>query len=391
MKKLFSLVLSVILSILGLGTPTDDLVPVPEREGVPTQENIELFERIFESETAWLASLQLPNGAIPMTYTPNGQVKMNPYFADFAALALLDKSDEYSDEVKKYMDWHFSHLNTAETDHNGVDGTIYDYEITLKDGEITDESIALYKKKNSYDSVDSYAATFLMVLNKYYNETGDSEYIISHSSEVQRIVNAMFAMYHKGLTIAKPEWKVKYLMDNCEVYEGAVAAAELFENILCAYDSSLESTQKKCADAAVEIAQTIEDELWMPRAGHYKVGIYKILKIIPSDIFAWNKYYPCATAQLFPIVHGLIAPNTERANMLYDRFCEEYDWANFQYDDVFYWGANLQAAVMMNDIEQVVVYMTNYAELIDTHDYPLYNADAARVCLAANMLLEKYS
>ena len=143
------------------------------------------------------------------------------------------------------------------------------------------------------------------------------------------------------------------------------------------------------ADFAVNIAQTIEDELWMPRAGHYKVGIYRYFDI-PSDLFRWRKYYPCATAQLFPIIHGLIAPNTERANMLYDRFCEEYDWANFRYDDIFYWGANLQAAVVMNDIEQVVVYMTNYAELIDTHDYPLYNADAARVCLAANMLLEEY-
>lgn len=389
MKKIFSIVLSFILSILGLGTPTDDLAPVPERDGVPTQENIELFERIFESETEWLASLQLSNGAIPMTYTPDGTVKMNPYFADFAALALLDKADEYSDEVKRYMDWHFGHLNTEKTDHNGVDGTIYDYEITLKNGEITDESIAIYKKENSYDSVDSYAATFLMVLNKYYNETGDSQYIIDHSNEIQRIINAMLAMCYKGLTVAKPEWEVKYLMDNCEVYEGALAAAELFENVLCAYDDSLKSVQKKCADFAVNIAQTIEDELWMPRAGHYKVGIYRYFDI-PSDLFRWRKYYPCATAQLFPIIHGLIAPNTERANMLYDRFCEEYDWANFRYDDIFYWGANLQAAVVMNDIEQIVVYMTNYAELIDTHDYPLYNADAARVCLSANMLLEKY-
>ena len=389
MKKIFSIVLSFILSILGLGTPTDDLAPVPERDGVPTQENIELFERIFESETEWLASLQLSNGAIPMTYTADGTVKMNPYFADFAALALLDKADEYSDEVKRYMDWHFGHLNTEKTDHNGVDGTIYDYEITLKNGEITDESIAIYKKENSYDSVDSYAATFLMVLNKYYNETGDSQYIIDHSNEIQRIINAMLAMCYKGLTVAKPEWEVKYLLDNCEVYEGALAAAELFENVLCAYDDSLKSVQKKCADFAVNIAQTIEDELWMPRAGHYKVGIYRYFDI-PSDLFRWRKYYPCATAQLFPIIHGLIAPNTERANMLYDRFCEEYDWANFRYDDIFYWGANLQAAVVMNDIEQVVVYMTNYAELIDTHDYPLYNADAARACLAANMLLEKY-
>jgi len=389
MKKLLALIFSAILSFFSITAPGEDLLPIPEREGVPTQENIELFETIFESETRWLASLQLENGAIPMNYAPNGEVKMNPYFADFAALALLDKADEYSSMVKKYMDWHFSHLNTAKTDHNGIDGTIYDYIITLKDGKITDESISIVKNKKSYDSVDSYAATFLMVLNKYYNKTGDSEYIVSHSSEIQRIINALFSTYHKGMTTAKPEWQVKYLMDNSEVYEGLLAAAELFENVLCPYNPELEAIEKKCADAALEILQTIEDELWRPVSGRYEVGIRKIVKI-PSDLFSWNKYYPCATAQLFPIIHGVIAPNTERANKLYDKFCEKYDWESFDYPDVYYWGANLQAAVAMNDIDRVVTYMTNYAELTQNHAYPLYNADAARVCLAANSLLQKY-
>ena len=272
MKKLFFLFLSFILSVSGIITPADDLSPVPERQGIPTQENIELFETVLESETAWLASLQLENGAIPMTYIPNGEVKVNPYFADFAALALLDKAKEYSGTVKKYMDWHFSHLNTAQSDHNGIDGTIYDYTVTLKNGKITDESITVLDGKKSYDSTDSYAATFLMVLNKYYNKTADSKYIIAHSAEIQRIINAMFSTYHNGMTMAKPEWQVKYLMDNSEVYEGALAAAELLKNVLCKENPALEATQKKCTDAATEIAQTIEDELWIPLAGYYETG-----------------------------------------------------------------------------------------------------------------------
>ena len=390
MKKLLALIFSAILTFLGITTPGEDLLPLPEREGIPTQENIELFETIFESETKWLASLQLENGAIPMTYTPNGTVSMNPYFADFAALALLDKADEYSGVVKKYTDWHFSHLNTAETDHNGIDGTIYDYTITLKDGKITDESVTVLKKKKTYDTIDSYAATFLSVLNKYYNKTGDSEYIIAHSEEIQRIINALFATYHKGMTIAKPEWPVKYLMDNCEVYEGLLNAAELFENVLSPLGAEFEAIEKKCADAAIEVLQTIEKELWTPVSDYYEVGIRKLVKI-PSDIFYWKKYYPCATAQLFPIIHGVIAPNTERANKLYDKFCETYDWENFDYPDDFYWGANLQAAVKMNDMDRIVTYMTNYAELIEAHAYPLYNADAARVSLSAYALLQKYA
>ncbi len=389
MKKLLAAIYAFIMTVFGLAAPGDDLLPVAPREGVPTEENIALFREVYETEMEWLASLQLDNGAIPMTPVKNGEVRMNPYFADFAALALLDEADEYVDEVKAYMEWHFDHLNTAETDYNGVDGTIYDYLITVKDGKAAGETIAMYKRNYSYDSTDSYAATFLSVLNKYYNETGDSEYIIAHADEIERIINAMFATFHKGLTYAKPDWRVKYLMDNCEVYEGLLDAAELYGNVLNGLGDNYKATADRCAAAAVEVAETIETQLWLPYFGHYQVGAWKIIGTT-SDIFSWNKYYPCATAQLFPIIHGLIEPNTERANKLYDKFCESYNWENFEYDDVFYWGANLQAAVMMNDIDRVVTYMTNYAELTDDHAYPLYNADAARVCLAMNMLLEKY-
>lgn len=45
--------------------------------------------------------------------------------------------------------------------------------------------------------------------------------------------------------------------------------------------------------------------------------------------------------------------------------------------------------VKMNDIDRIVGYMTNYTELMKTHAYPLYNADAAKVSLAANIMLEK--
>lgn len=389
MKRIIALIYSFILTFFGATVPGDDLVPVAPREGVPTEENIALFREIFETETAWLASLQLDNGAIPMTPVKNGEVRMNPYFADFAALALLEKPDEYADEVKAYTDWHFAHLNTADTDYNGVDGTIYDYLIEVKNGKAVGETIAMYKRNYSYDSTDSYAATFLSVLNKYYNETGDSEYIISHAEEIERIINAMLATYHKGMTYAKPDWRVKYLMDNCEVYEGLLDAVELYGNVLSGLGADYKATADKCAACAAEVADTIESQLWMPMLGHYQVGAWKNSGLT-SDVFFWNKYYPCATAQLFPVIHGLIEPNTERANKLYDKFCESYKWESFEYDDVFYWGANLQAAVMMNDIDRVVTYMTNYAELTDDHAYPLYNADAARVCLGASMLLERY-
>lgn len=101
-------------------------------------------------------------------------------------------------------------------------------------------------------------------------------------------------------------------------------------------------------------------------------------------------YYPCATAQLFPILSGLIEPNTERAETLYNKFSDTYDWEKFDYPDDFYWGANVYTAALMNDLDRVVTYMTEYKALMDGgHKYPLYNADIARASMAAYIMLEK--
>ncbi len=367
--------------------PAADLEPVSVTQEVASDENTALFRKIFETETAYLASLQLENGAIPMTYSENGTLTMNPYFADFAAFALLDDADEYADEVKKYMDWHFAHLNTKETDYNGVDGTIYDYKITVTDGKVAEEKISETDGKKSYDSTDSYAATFLMVLNKYYDKTDNKDYILSHRKNIDRIVGAMFSTLHKGLTFAKPDYEVKYLMDNCEVYEGAVSAVTLFSDVICPVDSSYDMTLEKCKKTSEEIASAIEKNLWNAQENHYEAGIFRNGKA--AYAFSWEEFYPSATAQLFSIIHGAIGADTQHAELLYDSFCKAFDWQNFKTPSEYCWGSNVLAAAMMNDVESVVCYMENYAEIFEKHEYPLYNADSARVCMAAYIMLER--
>ncbi|MBR3948600.1 MAG: hypothetical protein IKJ70_04265 [Clostridia bacterium] len=377
-----------LLSLLGIPFSAPDLEPLEPVEAVATEEQLQLFKQIFESETQWLSTLQLENGAIPMTYSANGNLTMNPYFADFAALALLDDAEKYAGNVKAYMDWHFNHLNTAKEDFNGLDGTIYDYVITMKDGEIESEVVSTPENADSYDTTDSYAATFLTVLDKYLNKTGDSAYIIDNAEDIKRITNVMFATLQNGLTYAKHNHRVKYLMDNCEVYEGAIAATNLFEEIVKGGKTEYIDMRDDCEKLISTVKESINRKLWNFVGGYYSPGITAYVRI-PTKIFSWNTYYPQATSQLFPIICGVIEPDTERARNLYERFSETYHWEAFEYPDVFCWGANVQAAAIMNDVESVAEYMGNYLPLTEKHSWPLYNMDSARVAMAAYNMLQK--
>ncbi len=391
MNKIISLAISLymmVMSFFGVTVTPPDLKPGEMYQGTASQEQLELFTEIFEKETAFLASMQLENGALPMTYAKNGELTVNPYFADFAALALLDKSELYADNVVKYMDWHFAHLNTAEEDFNGLDGTIYDYKITMKDGSIADERESTPENADSYDTTDSYAATFLTVLYKYFQKTGDGEYLAKHSADIRRIADVMFATLQNGLTYAKHNHRVKYLMDNCEVYEGAVAAEKIFEEIVRRGETEYADIKTDCAKLAETVRNSINNKLWNYIGGFYAPGITAYVTI-PTKIFSWNIYYPQATSQLFPIICGVIDPGSDRAKSLYEKFCDTYHWEAFDYPDDFYWGANVYAAAVMNDLDSVTEYMENYLPLTEKHSWPLYNMDIARTSMAAKIIIDR--
>lgn len=391
MNTVISFIMSLyfaVISLLGIPFEAPDLGKTELNSAVATEENIALFKKVYETETEWIASLQLENGALPMTYAANGEIRVNPYFADFAALALLDNAESYGDNVVKYMDWHFEHLNTAEEDFNGLDGTIYDYVITMKDGSIKSEAVAHPDNADSYDTTDSYAATFLTVVYKYFCKTGDSDYLLSHAEDLERITSVIFSNLQNGLTYAKPNHRVKYLMDNCEVYEGAVAAAGIFEEMVLCGRSEYASLRDDFSELITTVKNNINYKLWNFVGGYYRPGIAAYVSV-PTKIFSWDLYYPQATSQLFPIICGVIEPDTERAQYLYGKFCESFEWERFDYPDDFYWGANVYAAALMNDLDRVVTYMTEYSAVMEKHSWPLYNMDSARTSMAAYIMLER--
>lgn len=363
-------------------TPT---VPTTTRPTIRLEASeVARYQNIVDTENRWLADMQLSDGALPMTPIENGTVKVTPYFSDFVALSLLNQADRYATNVKAYMDWHFAHLNTAATDYNGVDGTIYDYNVTVENGVVVKEAIVMQDGKKSYDSTDSYAATFLMVLQKYVEKTGDTAYILAHKEQIGRIVEALFATMVGDLTLAKPDYRVKYLMDNCEVYEGMLAGAKLYKEVLVPADKTQTLMLNRLEQGAARVADGIEQRMW--------TGSFYHPALDEGDGVAWRfdwmEFYPSAAAQTFPIMHGLIATDSQRAQDLYAGFCNAYKWENMDIPDRFYWGSNVYTAALMGDVERVSAYMSLYERVMTRHLFPLYNADAAKVSMAAYLMTQ---
>lgn len=344
------------------------------------------YQNLIQNESQWLVSLQLDNGSFPMTATKDGTVKVSPYFSDFAALALLEAGNKYAEPVRKYMDWHFAHINTAEQDYNQVDGTIYDYNENVADTHHA-VSESYIDNKKSYDSTDSYAATFLSVLWHYYSATGDAAYITSHADTIDRIVNALFSTMDNGLTWAKPDYKIKYLMDNCEVYQGLSDASRLYSQALSGRTDKLNQI-----NGGKDSVQGKIGTLWTDgQDGHY-------FSYAGQGGFSWNTFYADATCQVFVITNGVVSPDSDRAKLVYNNFnkywstgAASHSWEKFDTTDSFYWGELAYAAALMGDVGRVDTYMDFYMKYPGkNHNYPLYNADCAKVVRAAYLMLNYY-
>ena len=348
----------------------------------------EILEYVWKNELAYLASMQLSNGALPMTRVPNGTLSMNPYFADTAAEALLTAGRKYQSQVKKYIVWHMDHINTAAQDESGVDGTIYDYEISVKNNKIVKESIVVKDGRKHYDSTDSYAATFLSLLRSYAEKTGDKAFLQQYYSKVNRIYSAMIhTMSENHLTGAKPSYNAEYLMDNCEVYKGAADAAWLYRHV---YNGKGDAAGRaaKAEKTADGIQNAIHKYLWKDHLNAYLPSLW-------HSTTDWNTFYADATCQLFPALFGVDDISSGRSKQLYEEFNRHYgngnpgqSWQNIDIPETFFWGLLPRWASVMGDNQSVVSYAKQYKKVMKKHAYPLYNADIGHVAIACYNVLQ---
>lgn len=255
------------------------------------------MESVVKRMTAqlnWLRSCQIlqpgssADGAI-RKYPDQGWIM--PYFSNFAAMAMLEDPAAHP-LVERYLNWYLRNLED--------NGTMLDYHY--------DENFC--GKTARPDSEDSYAGTYLSLVCAYHYRTGQTAWVRQNLPLLKKITGVIInLMDWDGLTFALAGYRVKYLMDNCETYRGLKDFADLLYYL---GDQDAGHYQAK----AKSMAAGIERTLWNAAGRYYhasKTGWFKSRVNI-------KQFYPDAACQVFPVLYGLIKPDSDRAIHLYQMF-----------------------------------------------------------------------
>jgi hypothetical protein len=253
----------------------------------------------IKAASGYLDKQQLKDGAILY-----GSI-IHPYFGNIAARGWLRDPNKDAN-VLKWLMWYVAHLNVSDYWGSNSAGTIYDYDTA--NGVTMAPVMEANTSHPHADSIDSYAATFLTLCADCWN-TEDSAlqgWITANKRALDNVAAAIYAVLDPtdGMTVAKPDYPQKYLMDNSEVCQGLKAYGQL-----CA-DLGDGSGHTKHLLAAQKINLAIR--------GMWDGARLPVSKGGPAPTL--SKFYPDAIAQLYPILCGVVTPNDPIAKIAYEGF-----------------------------------------------------------------------
>ena len=323
-------------------------------EKVENIRKINKLKKFADNDLIFLSGLQLESGAFPTYANTSGSESINPYFSDYVAIALLNRPDLYAENVKKYINWHFAHLN--------ADGTIYDYYMDGKEE----------KTNGTYDSTDSYAATFLMLLEKYCEKTEDINFITEHKSKVISVYTSMISTLHNGLTYAREDYPIIYTMDNSEVYAALLESEKLFKLL----DES--GLANDCLEKSSQLKTELNKQLWNKNC-YFETGINKEDGTV-SHKYLLNEYYPSGLAQLFPVIYNAV--DTEKKMSVYYDAKRRFDIGSVAFKEDYYCFVAL-AAASVGDVDYLIQYKNKFSATI-----PLGNSTVPYVAIVLNSVYE---
>ncbi len=257
-----------------------------------------VYTDAYSAQTRW----RHPGVKILATYNmPVGKkTTVNPYIVSLLSIHAV-RHERIIDDVRNFINWYFTHLNYP--DKYGLTGTIYDYSVSEK-SEMHDRD---------YDSIDGYAGIFLVLLEAYYNKTGDTVLIKKNWQKIKDIAYLISMLQDRdGLTKVTPDNSTKYLMNNCEAF-GGIAAFNRLSVMMGAEDKYYRNVERSLKEAIIRLfSDTSEHNFYWAIAGN---TLHKS---------SWKTPYPDAFAQLFPILHGLIEKDAVSTRQIWGRFIEIY-------------------------------------------------------------------
>ena len=313
------------------------------------------YQNNFNATSNWVSKFQLADGAL--LYTPQ---QIDPYFSNIGAIGMT-KDPARMPQVVAWMNWYINHLNWP--DKWGLYGTTYNY--TVNNGVETPTYDA--------DSTDSYAATFLSLAWNAW-QSGDSQaqaYIKTLSYQLEVIGQVLTQMQQSdGLTWAKPDYQIKYMMDNSEGYRGLRDLASLYQNAFG------DQTEAAYFNNAANAMQNGLLSMWMN-------GVWAVYKDWYGNLAKPNlgTWYADATAQVFPVLMGVVSSSDTRAQQSYNAFNGAWPgWPNLSFNgqDPFPWCLVGQAAAAMGDKTRLSTYINSIQNkyVNSGFPWPFYTAEA---------------
>lgn len=242
---------------------------------------------------------QSEDGAIWMVSATQPENSLIPYFANLAAIGLaaaypFTRTRLHLQAVAKWLRWYAQHMHP--------DGTMDDYR--LQDGKP--------QPTGDCDSTDSYAATFLEALHRYFVASHDQNLLQALYPAVVKATAAIrLTLQEDGLTWAKPTYRVKYLMDNVEVYRGWQSAASLAQATSRRQEAA---TLRKYAEGTL---RAIESSLFLENKGYYAWAMHEN-GVLETRLDRW---YPDAMAQLMAVAW---LPASARRKGLFARLRKQF-------------------------------------------------------------------
>jgi hypothetical protein len=257
--------------------------------------------RSAPDEANWILAAQLPNGAIA---SHTDRTFVNPYLGAYGALGLATATRISGDARYAAAAWRWAEWYGSAMDANGY---VTDY--TVPDSPVGTQLVST----GGYDSTDAYAGMFLVAVDATYTAAPDTARLRALAPKVALAVHAIQSTQRAdGLTGAKPDWMVAYLMNEAEAYAGLRAASDLAHGLR-------DTTLARSADTAAAALANGVDKLWNSGTGALDWAVH------PSGIHVaanWSQLYPDAMSELWAVRFGLL--RGARATAVLQRFARAH-------------------------------------------------------------------